>query len=256
MKTAACVAALATALFAAAPAAAQQQGTFSGTVESIFFQDGIWMRVNNGSVSQDFYCGNNTVLCDFQTPERQIGKKVNISYQFVSGSDEEDPVGDHYMIRRLEYLSSSPGASGSGQKEDTALTQALAAAAAPNPQNAAKINSLGVWHERGLHGLQKNAQKAYEYYQLAAQYGNALAMHNLGDLYRQGKGVPHNGATAFEWYQKAAQAGHAIGLEDMGDCYLDGIGVAQNRDEAVRLYRQAAKRGRKSAAQKLHRLGE
>ena len=41
----------------------------------------------------------------------------------------------------------------------------------------------------------------------------------------------------------------------MGDCYLDGIGVEQNRDEAVRLYRQAAKRGRKSAAQKLHRLG-
>ena len=82
------------------------------------------------------------------------------------------------------------------------------------------------------------------------------AMHNLGDLYRQGKGVMHDGAQAFEWYQKAAQAGHAIGLEDMGDCYLDGIGVAQNRAEAVRLYRQAAKRGRKSAAQKLHRLGE
>ena len=251
-----CAAALAAALFAAAPACAQQQGTFSGTVESIYFQDGIWMRVKNGAETRDFSCGNNTVLCDFENPNRQVGKKVKISYQFVAGSDTEDPVGDHYAIRRMEYLSSSPSVSASGQKNDAALAQARAAAASPSAKNAAQINSLGVWHERGLHGLPKNAEKALEYYQLAAAHGNALAMHNIGDLYRQGKGVPHNGAAAFEWYQKAAQAGHAIGLEDMGDCYLDGIGVAQNRDEAVRLYRQAAKRGRKSAAQKLHRLGE
>ena len=142
------------------------------------------------------------------------------------------------------------------QYGDKALNQAFAAAEAPSMGNAAKINSLGVWYERGLHGLRKDARQAFEYYQLAAEYGNALAMHNLGDLYRQGKGVERDPAAAFAWYQKAAQAGHAIGLEDMGDCYLDGIGVEPDRDEAVRLYRQAARRGRKSAAQKLHRLGE
>ena len=252
-----CAAALAAALFAAAPACAQQRETFSGTVDRIFFEDGIWMSVKNGAETREFFCGGNTTLCNFDNPERQIGRKVRVTYVFVPDSkDEEELFGNHYEIRRLEYLAQTPKASASGQKNDAALAQARAAAASPSAKNAAQINSLGVWHERGLHGLPKNAEKAFEYYQLAAAHGNALAMHNLGDLYRQGKGVPHNGAAAFEWYQKAAQAGHAIGLEDMGDCYLDGIGVAQNRDEAVRLYRQAAKRGRKSATQKLHRLGE
>lgn len=253
-KTAACAAALIAALFAAAPACAQKRETFSGTVKRIYFQDGIWMSVSNGTETRDFLCNGGSEQCDFENPNRQVGKKVRVTYVFVPASGEEDDLyGDHGEIHHVEFLSSS---SGKGQKNDAALAQARAAAASPSAKNAAQINSLGVWHERGLHGLQKNAEKAYEYYQLAASYGNALAMHNLGDLYRQGKGVERDTAAAFEWYQKAAQAGHAIGLEDMGDCYLDGIGVEQNRDEAVRLYRQAAKRGRKSAAQKLHRLGE
>lgn len=249
-KTAACAAALIAALFAATPASAQQRGTFSGTIKDIYPQDGVWVVVSNGSDTRVFLCNE----CDYENKGRYVGKKVRVSYDVVPASGEEDDMyGDHGEIRLIEFLSSS---SGKGQEEDAALAQARAAAASPSQKNAAKINSLGVWHERGLHGLQKNAQKAYEYYQLAAEYGNALAMHNLGDLYRQGKGVERDTAAAFEWYQKAAQAGHAIGLEDMGDCYLDGIGVEQNRDEAVRLYRQAAKRGRKSATQKLHRLGE
>ena len=197
--------------------------------------------VDNGKEERSFDCGGHEGCREWK---QHIGKKIKIYYSHYE-HNYDDALQD--VIERVELLTNS---------EDKKLSQARAAAASPSAKNAAQINSLGVWHERGLHGLPKNAEKALEYYQLAAAHGNALAMHNIGDLYRQGKGVPHNGAAAFEWYQKAAQAGHAIGLEDMGDCYLDGIGVAQNRDEAVRLYRQAAKRGRKSAAQKLHRLGE
>ena len=241
VHTAACAAALAAALFAAAPACAQKKGTFSGTVVDTGVENYEWLEVDNGKEKRLFDCGNYKGCGEWS---QHVGKKIKIYYVHYD-HNYDDALDD--FIERIEWL---------GTQADGKLAQARAAAASPSAKNAAQINSLGVWHERGLHGLPKNAEKAFEYYQLAAEYGNALAMHNLGDLYRQGKGVPHNGAAAFEWYQKAAQAGHAIGLEDMGDCYLDGIGVAQNRDEAVRLYRQAAKRGRKSATQKLHRLGE
>ena len=132
----------------------------------------------------------------------------------------------------------------------------LRAGADSSPEAAAAANSLGVWYEKGLHGLRPNLEEAKNWYELAAGHGNALAMHNLGDLYRQGKGVKQDGGEAFRWYKKAAEAGHAIGLEDMADCYLKGIGVEANRAEALRLYREAAQKGRKSAAQKLRELGE
>ena len=234
---------LALALLVAAPASAQQ--VFSGRLENVSPSGSI--RINDGLISQEFVCGNYSNQCmNWGCP--QLGRRIRVHYN--SFGDGDPGHGGYDKITHIEWL---PG------QVDMELNHALCEAhKAENGgrADAAKINSLGVWHERGKHGFQKNAAKAYEYYELAASHGNALAMHNLGDLYRQGKGVLHDGAQAFEWYRKAAQAGHAIGLEDMGDCYLNGIGVAHNRDEAVRLYRQAAQRGRKSAAQKLHRLGE
>ena len=121
-------------------------------------------------------------------------------------------------------------------------------------------NTVGVWYSKGLHGLPTDPEMAIFWYKQAVappkgKQPSALAMHNLGDCYRDGVGVEQNGQTAFDWYRKASLAGHAIGLEDMGDCYRDGIGVTKDLDMASAFYSRAASQGRKSAVDKLRELG-
>ena len=46
--------------------------------------------------------------------------------------------------------------------------------------------------------------KAREWYEKAADKGDAIAMTDLGELYDNGQGVAQDYAKAREWYEKAA----------------------------------------------------
>ena len=48
--------------------------------------------------------------------------------------------------------------------------------------------------------------KAMEWYEKAADLGNATAMDNIGWLYENGLGVERDLSKAQEWYDKAAKA--------------------------------------------------
>ena len=123
-----------------------------------------------------------------------------------------------------------------------------------NRGDAKAANSLGVWYEKGREGLAADPEAAVRWYRRAAAGGNALAMHNLGDCFRDGIGVERDHAEAFAWYRSAAEAGHAIGLEDLGDCYRNGVGVQPDARKARELYAKAAAQGRKGAKEKLAAL--
>ena len=67
---------------------------------------------------------------------------------------------------------------------------------------------LGLAYENAMGGLTKDETKAVEWFQKAAEAGNAIAMHNLGYAYEYGKGgLTKDKAKAMEWYWKAAEAG-------------------------------------------------
>ena len=55
--------------------------------------------------------------------------------------------------------------------------------------------------------------KAVEYYQKAAEQGNAAAQYNLGVYYYNGEGVPQSYTEAVKWFKKAAEQGHAKAIE-------------------------------------------
>ena len=55
---------------------------------------------------------------------------------------------------------------------------------------------------------EKDYEKALEYFQKAAEAGNAKAMNNIGNLYYDGLGVEQDEAKAEEWYAKAKAAGY------------------------------------------------
>ena len=57
-------------------------------------------------------------------------------------------------------------------------------------------------------GIAKNLEKAFEYYEKAANQGYANAQNNLGAMYSLGEGTAKNLEKAFEYYEKAANQGH------------------------------------------------
>ena len=69
------------------------------------------------------------------------------------------------------------------------------------------MNQIGYLYYSGL-GVSQDYSKAMEWFQKAADAGNATAMFNIAMMYENGDGVPADQAAAREWYQKAADAGN------------------------------------------------
>ena len=61
-----------------------------------------------------------------------------------------------------------------------------------------------------------------------AEQGYATAQSNLGQMYRQGKGVPQDDKTAVKWYRLAAEQGYATAQSNLGVMYALGHGVIQD----------------------------
>ena len=57
--------------------------------------------------------------------------------------------------------------------------------------------------------MEKDEQKAVEWYQKATEQGHASVQYNLALCYENGTGVEKDEQKAVEWYQKAAEQGYA-----------------------------------------------
>lgn len=86
-------------------------------------------------------------------------------------------------------------------------------------------------------------KKACEYYQPAANLGNAKAQCMLGCHYEFGQGVERNLNKAFYYYQLAANQGFPAVWYRLGRCYDNGWGVAENAEKAFYYFKLAAKQG-------------
>ena len=67
-----------------------------------------------------------------------------------------------------------------------------------------------------------------KWYTLAAEWGNAVAQHNLGNMYYNGKSVPQGNKAAMKWYTLAAEQGNAAAQSNLGAMYYNGKGVIQD----------------------------
>jgi len=66
-----------------------------------------------------------------------------------------------------------------------------------------------------------------------AEGGNAIAQHNLGEIYLRGKGVPQDEVEALKWYHVAAEQGDAEAQFALGSYYLFYTNPAVEDMEAV-----------------------
>ena len=92
---------------------------------------------------------------------------------------------------------------------------------------------LGVRYLGG-DGMPKDAAKAAEWFQKAADQQHLGAMNAMGTLYQEGLGLSKDEKKAFEWFQKSAKYGFPLAQQNLAECYDNGKGVEKNEAEAFK----------------------
>lgn len=93
-----------------------------------------------------------------------------------------------------------------------------------------------------LHSAGRYADALSLYLALADQ-GSALAQRRLGEMYRNGQGMPGDSAEAARWYARAAEQKDLPAMAQLGIMYQRGEGVPPDWKQAHRLLKQAAEGG-------------
>jgi hypothetical protein len=104
-------------------------------------------------------------------------------------------------------------------------------------------------------GNKANYAEAFRLYQLDAEKGDGEALRKIGEMYRDGRGVPQNEALARESWKKAAASGDINTLIWLAEKNRTGDGrtLPVNHPESIRLLRRAASQGNAGAQVKLAR---
>ncbi len=143
--------------------------------------------------------------------------------------------------------------------------------------NSTALNIMGAAFEDGR-GVEKDVQRAVEYFERAAKAGEVRARYNLGSLFAFGSGDipadrkrattefrlaaaagyapaltalgqlqeradPPNHEAAADWYEKAHEKGDVVATANLAHAYVKGQGRTENWSRARLLYTQAAARG-------------
>lgn len=124
---------------------------------------------------------------------------------------------------------------------------------------------LGDCYENGF-GTEKNLEKAFEYYSIAAKSDEPYFINKLAECYKNGIGTPIDEKKVLELYEKAKQVGeyqliqldkkkfesfekkltettevttkNANSLIAFGDCYKNGRGTKENLEKAKECYKK------------------
>lgn len=105
-------------------------------------------------------------------------------------------------------------------------------------------------------GTLKDGNEAVRWYQKAADQDYPLSVYALAEFHMWGSyGVEKSTEKAVQLWHKAAETGDVIAQHSLGNLYLEGLYVEQNREEAIKWYRKSAQQGYKPSRKKLLALG-
>ncbi len=127
------------------------------------------------------------------------------------------------------------------QKEDfpAALSEFEKAAESGDPM---ALHMLGSLYFEGR-GVEKNLKKAAEYFSEAADKGFRAAQWSVGLMYHQGNGVKKDIPKAIGYYEKGAEGGDPRCSFSLGQIYRTGEGVKRNPEKTLYYFHQAATKG-------------
>jgi TPR repeat protein len=105
-------------------------------------------------------------------------------------------------------------------------------------------------------GQDDDAVKAIACLEIAAKADIGDALHALGILAKQGRGMPQSKTVAAQWMAKAAATGHNAGEVEYAIMLFNGEGVAKDEDGAAQMFLRAAGKGNPIAQNRIARLYE
>ena len=116
--------------------------------------------------------------------------------------------------------------------------------------NPLAMYSLGLMYADGQ-SVAKDDKKAVELLLKAANKGNVLSMYYMGLMLKTGRGIEKNDKQSATWFNKAAQRGHSKSMYVLGSLFEKGIGIPKDHLEALNWWKKAARKGNKNAQSQL-----
>lgn len=101
--------------------------------------------------------------------------------------------------------------------------------------------NLALFYHNGW-GVEKNPQKAVEYYDMGCRFGDSEGCNGLG-VFFENENVNYDKASRY--YAMACKAKNALGCHNLGFMYYKGRGFAINYDIAYNYFKQACELGNK-----------
>jgi TPR repeat protein len=135
-----------------------------------------------------------------------------------------------------------------GEPVDLGLAARLFAAGAKQG-HAKSQNMVGFLHIARNDAF--NPERAFPWFQKAADQGDAVGQFNLGCCYSWGVGVTRDDTTATQWFRRSAQQGFPAAQAALGFALYSAAPPTSDLSEAIKLLKQAADAGRVEAMQVL-----
>lgn len=89
-------------------------------------------------------------------------------------------------------------------------------------------------------GMEQDFEQAAQWWEKAADGGNANAQYELANLCLEGSGVEKNLKRAVYLFTKAAEQGHAGAKFHLGYLYDQGLGVEKDLEQTIKWWKEAA----------------
>jgi TPR repeat protein len=105
-------------------------------------------------------------------------------------------------------------------------------------------------------GVPKDEKTAYSWTRMAADQGDARGQAALAAMMQAGSGTPRDDAGAVAWLEKSAKRDFALAQSALGFAYLTGRGTPKDEEQGVFWLRKAAAQGDAGAADALQKLGK
>ena len=106
-----------------------------------------------------------------------------------------------------------------------------------------------------VNDTEEDDTEAVSWYEKAIEKGSVMAMNNLGNMYRNGKGVSQDDEKAMELYKQAADDGEDYAMNNLGRIYENGdCGQEKNLEEALKWHKLAAENGYDGAQESVERI--
>lgn len=189
--------------------------------EGINYDYTMMKLADSGNAYANFELGSNEYYGFFTGKPR-----YDVAFSYLEKAARDDHAGANYMIGNM-FISGNLGSMSDGDLElgYSYIEKSYKLG------NVAACNTIGKMYLRGIHPLNKDVEKAREYFIKAANNNYAYALNNLGSIEEK----EGNLDKAYEYYFKSAELGESWSCNKVGEYYRKN----GNYEEAFKFYNRA-----------------